>query len=435
MTPLFEYIVKSLISGVAFWGLYKLLAQRCCNYNFQRSYILLSSLFILIFPLIKIPLLNDGITGTGGIFNLELPGLVIKDSALGAGSIPLLQRLFNGASEISGSLFLACSLFYGAYIVFQLIMLFYLRRYGERRHHDGLDIIINKNVKSPFSFFRWIFLSPGINAKELEQVLCHESSHIFRKHSLDMLLMSAMKIFQWFNPFIFLMGKSLSSIHEYQADGDVLQKGYKLEDYQQLILSLQFGISPLLANRLNNSLTIKRLVKMKKIATKQNSIPGMLSLFLGTLLLFFFISCGGASKEKIRAIAQQEIIPVAGQNQRNLQSSQDTVYNGSEIPFMIVEVKPKFMGGDENTFTKWVFERLVYPQDAKDKGIQGKVTVSFLVKKNGSVADVKVLRGVNELLDKEAVRVVSASPKWTPGKHKGKDVAVRYTFPVIFQLK
>jgi protein TonB len=106
-----------------------------------------------------------------------------------------------------------------------------------------------------------------------------------------------------------------------------------------------------------------------------------------------------------------------------------------EVPFMIVEEKPKFMGGDENTFTKWVFERLVYPEIAKENGVQGKVTLSFLVNADGSVSDVKVLRGVDSSLDKEAVRVVSSSPKWTPGKQRNKAVKVRYTFPVIFQLR
>ncbi|HON54431.1 MAG TPA: energy transducer TonB [Bacteroidales bacterium] len=106
-----------------------------------------------------------------------------------------------------------------------------------------------------------------------------------------------------------------------------------------------------------------------------------------------------------------------------------------EIPFQIVEEKPKFMGGDENTFTKWVFERLVYPEVAKENGIQGRVTLQFVVDTDGSVRDVKVIRGVDPALDKEAVRVVSSSPKWTPGRQRDKPVKVRYIFPVIFQLR
>ncbi len=105
------------------------------------------------------------------------------------------------------------------------------------------------------------------------------------------------------------------------------------------------------------------------------------------------------------------------------------------IPFSIVEDKPTFQGGDANTFTKWVYGNIVYPELAIENGIQGRVTVQFTIDKDGSVKDVRVLRGVDSTLDKEAVRVISSSPKWTPGKQRGKAVKVKYTFPIIFQMR
>lgn len=105
------------------------------------------------------------------------------------------------------------------------------------------------------------------------------------------------------------------------------------------------------------------------------------------------------------------------------------------IPFTLVEEKPTFNGGDANEFSKWVNSRLVYPEIAKENGVQGKVTLQFTVNPDGSVSNVKVLRGVDSTLDKEAVRVVSSSPKWKPGKQRDRAVKVTYTFPVIFQLR
>ena len=105
------------------------------------------------------------------------------------------------------------------------------------------------------------------------------------------------------------------------------------------------------------------------------------------------------------------------------------------IPFALVENKPTFQGGDANTFSKWVNSRLEYPEIAKENGIQCRVTLQFTVNTDGSVSDVKVLRGVDSSLDKEAVRVVSSSPKWKPGMQRDKPVRVTYTFPVIFQLR
>lgn len=104
------------------------------------------------------------------------------------------------------------------------------------------------------------------------------------------------------------------------------------------------------------------------------------------------------------------------------------------IPFAAVENKPGFNGGDANDFSKWVSENIQYPQDAIDSKIEGRVILQFTVSKEGDVKDVEVLRGVNELLDAEAVRVVSASPKWEAGSQNGVPVAVKYTFPVIFRL-
>jgi protein TonB len=120
---------------------------------------------------------------------------------------------------------------------------------------------------------------------------------------------------------------------------------------------------------------------------------------------------------------------------KDYRQAKEEVIEEEEIPFQIVEEKPSFQGGDESTFTKWVFERLVYPEIAKENGVQGRVILQFLVGTDGRVSEVKVVRGVDASLDKEAVRVVSSSPKWTPGRQRNKPVKVRYTFPVIFQLR
>ena len=113
----------------------------------------------------------------------------------------------------------------------------------------------------------------------------------------------------------------------------------------------------------------------------------------------------------------------------------EEVVEEEAIPFQLVEEKPSFNGGDANQFSKWVNERLVYPEIAKENGVQGRVTLQFTVEKDGKVTGVKVVRGVDPSLDNEAVRVVSMSPKWKPGKQRDRAVAVRYTFPVQFSLR
>jgi len=92
------------------------------------------------------------------------------------------------------------------------------------------------------------------------------------------------------------------------------------------------------------------------------------------------------------------------------------------------------MGGDYNKFTEWVFKNLRYPEEAAQNGIQGKVYLEFLIDVDGYIKNVKVIKGVDKLLDAEAVRVVSSSPPWKPGFQRDKPTKVLFTFPINFRL-
>ena len=105
------------------------------------------------------------------------------------------------------------------------------------------------------------------------------------------------------------------------------------------------------------------------------------------------------------------------------------------IPFVNVDQKPSFNGGDANDFSKWVNAKLVYPEIAKENGVEGRVTLQFTIGKDGRLQDVKVLSAPDESLAQEAVRVVSSSPKWEPGRQRDRAVKVSYTFPVIYRLR
>lgn len=102
--------------------------------------------------------------------------------------------------------------------------------------------------------------------------------------------------------------------------------------------------------------------------------------------------------------------------------------------FYVLEDKPTFSLGGEEGLLKWIAENTKYPEIAKENGITGKVFVGFVIDKDGSVTDVKVLRSVDPYLDKEAVRVVKSMPKWSPGKQRGKPVKVSFQVPINFKL-
>ena len=102
--------------------------------------------------------------------------------------------------------------------------------------------------------------------------------------------------------------------------------------------------------------------------------------------------------------------------------------------FTVVEKMPEFPGGMA-ALMKYLANAIKYPVIAQENGIQGRVSCSFVINKDGSIVDAVVLRGVDPSLDKEALRVINAMPKWKPGEQRGKPVRVKYTVPVTFRLQ
>lgn len=106
-----------------------------------------------------------------------------------------------------------------------------------------------------------------------------------------------------------------------------------------------------------------------------------------------------------------------------------------DAPFIIAEEMPKFQGGDLMKFRSWVQGKLKYPVIAQENGIQGKVTLTFVIERDGSLTNIQVLQSPDRALADEAVRVLQSSPKWTPGKQRNSPVRVRYTLPVDFRIQ
>ena len=104
-------------------------------------------------------------------------------------------------------------------------------------------------------------------------------------------------------------------------------------------------------------------------------------------------------------------------------------------PFLIAETMPSFQGGDLNTFRAWVQQNVKFPQIALENGIQGRVVLSFVIEKDGRLTNIQVLQTPDRSLSDEAIRVLSKSPKWSPGKQRNQVVRVKYTLPVDFRVQ
>lgn len=115
-------------------------------------------------------------------------------------------------------------------------------------------------------------------------------------------------------------------------------------------------------------------------------------------------------------------------------SVEENIPENSESVFYVVETMPVFKNGGIEGFQSFIAENLVYPEEALNNEVEGKVFIEFIVSDNGSIKDAKVVRSVHPLLDEEALRVVKASPSWEPGIQRGEKVNVQFTFPINFRL-
>ncbi|MBO6237744.1 MAG: TonB family protein [Bacteroidales bacterium] len=168
------------------------------------------------------------------------------------------------------------------------------------------------------------------------------------------------------------------------------------------------------------------------------------------LMVFSCKNNGKGSEEEIPAPAQEAVEAVdqaADAAKEAVKESAEAVQDATErageaieklgdiVPYTSVEVKPTFNGGDADAFVKYVQQNLKYPQRAIENEEQGRVTVNFVVDQNGKIQNAKVVKGVSELLDAEALRVINNAPDWTPAKQGGKNVPVTYSIPVVFALR
>lgn len=147
----------------------------------------------------------------------------------------------------------------------------------------------------------------------------------------------------------------------------------------------------------------------------------LLSLMTGPLLAY------SADMEIVTESPVQEEIKVA--EPRHVTDEDEDI----DYVYKIVEKKAEFPGG-QRKLMEYLKKNVKYPQEALDNAIEGVVIVKFTVKKDGSVSDVKVIRSIDPLLDKEAVRLVANMPKWIPGQSRGKDVNSQFTIPVRFSI-
>lgn len=312
----------------------------------------------------------------------------------------------------------------------QLIRISLLARNCRKTKLKGIDVFLLPVYAGPFSFFNRIFIYPAAHSEqETEEILWHEKTHITQYHSFDMLLAELTVIFCWINPFAWLWKRELQDNLEYLADHNVLHHGFDSKSYQYHLvgLSTQKAAAHLYTNF--NVLSLKNRIRMMNRKPTQAIKRWKYLAFLPLTALLAF--CNQPKEQVETAEPVSETVAPASDN---TEATAETSQVSDSTVFTVVEIMPEFPGG-MHALMDYIAKNIKYPAEAQQQGQQGRVICAMTITSDGSIRDVEVLRGVTPVLDQEAVRVIQSMPKWTPGKQRGKAVAVRYTIPVMFKLQ
>jgi len=458
----FVYILKSSVCLVVFYLFYRLLLSRETFHRFNRVALLSILLLSCLLPLVEVTV-EEQTEVHQTMMTLE-QWLMLADMMNTADTTDLqAEEVTVTWIQVALLVYLAGILLFALRNGYSLLKLGGLLKSGRKenlsKYIDGgekVTLIVHDRDIAPFSWMKCIVISEKDLDENGREILIHELAHIQNRHSWDLLVADICIFFQWFNPASWLLKQELQNIHEYEADETVIEKGVDAKQYQLLLIKKAVGTRLYsMANSFNHSKLKKRITMM----LKEKSNPWAKLKYLYILPVAAIAVTAFARPEisetaeeisavkvnDLTAIVEAKAIKSTEESVQISTVSQDTVkvnYVPTEVSrklqgtavFEVVEEMPEFPGGVD-AMMEYLQKELRYPESAKEKGIQGRVTVQFIIDKEGNVTNSKVTRSVDKDMDTEAIRLVKAMPKWKPGMQKGKAVAVKYTVPVVFRLE
>lgn len=321
-------------------------------------------------------------------------------------------------------------------LVWQLFCIIRLAVISRKQEVEGITVHLLRGEGSPFSFFRWVFMYPStLEGKQLHEVMVHECTHVSGLHSLDTLFSELFSIACWFNPFAWLMKQEVRMNLEYLADESVLSDGNARKSYQYHLLGLAYR-QPNESTKIANNFNLLPLKKRIKMMNKRRTSE------IGKAKYLLFAPLAGAllMVSNIESVAREigEQIPEVAEVQQKAEAKASDATAPADttkkVVYDVTETMPQFPGGQE-VLLKYLAANIKYPASAVKAKKQGRVIVTFIIQKDGSVAKARIAKSVDPELDAEALRIVKAMPNWTPGTQDGKPVNVKYIIPVNFSLQ
>ena len=451
----FVYVLKSSVCLAIFYLFYRLLLARETFHRFNRFSLLGILLLSCLLPLVEVSVKQETEVHQTMLTLEQL--LMMADAVNATEAGARAETATVTWIQVALLVYLAGIVFFAFRNVCSLVRLLMLLKSGKKEdigsylpgRKERVTLIVHNRDIAPFSWMGYIVISREDLEENGREILIHELAHIHNRHSWDLLVADVCIFFQWFNPASWLLKQELQNIHEFEADETVIKEGVDAKQYQLLLIKKAVGTRLYsMANSFNHSKLKKRITMM----LKEKSSPWARLKYLYVLPVAAIAVTAFARPEvsnKVEEISSVKVNDLAAiVETKVLESVGDTTkpadvkYVPTEVRkqlkgtpvFEVVEEMPEFPGGGMSAFMDYIKKNMRYPASAKEKGTQGRVTVQFVVDKDGSIKDPKLLRSVDKDMDAEALRLISSMPKWEPGRQKGQPVAVKYTVPVMFRL-
>ncbi len=441
-----QYLLLVNIYLLLFYCFYALLLRKETFFQLNRVYLVSASALSFFIPVIQ----------AGWVQNLFITQEV--HYAVYGSQITIVQLKPVANVPVSIGQVLACLYFIGVlFLVGRLIWQL---------------VVLNKIIKSDqqgvaYSFFKRIKVDQRADNNSI--INAHEQVHARQWHSADVFIIEAVMIINWFNPVVYFYRRAIKHVHEFIADSHAIKAADNRADYAMLLLTKAFEVPThnLVNHFFNHSLLKQRIVMLQK--NKSQRIK-LIKYGLSAPLFVLMLVLSSATVNNSRAVkiinqkAEQVLArpaitvnvtnkpvdlvngnptdavssAIVKTNDQDIKkdltvSATDTLNKDNSQVFAAVEQAPSFPGGFD-AFYKFLARNTVYPAAMRANNVQGKVIVTFVVEKDGSLSNVRALRGPGYGANEEAVRVVSLSPKWTPGNQNGRAVRVQFTTSIMFSL-
>ena len=256
-----RYILEFMLCSALFYALYRLLLEGRTAHRAARAYLVGSMLLAVVIPMLELPLYPaDTIYYEVPIITLAEPQAVTV--AANAVTMPHTVDWWQVLTAVVVALYAIITALNLGRMAWRIVLIRRLRQRSQLTFYEAYTLAENDAVREPFSFWRTIFLSRIYTPREREQIIAHEASHIRHQHTVERLMLEALRCVAWFNPFVWVTATALVEVQEWEADQDVLHQGYDVYEYRQLIFRQLFGYTTDITCGLKSQTSKKRFLMM-----------------------------------------------------------------------------------------------------------------------------------------------------------------------------